>query len=541
MVYPRFYDGFMSSETKLSHNKFILSIVIIIALAASFATCYFATPTVFGGRDQGAIATAAINLAKYKSFTFSTPVSEDLFQKYGPGKALNYPGFDYTKDGKLISRFPKAYTIYLAGCYSLLGLKGIQYANFPLLFLFLVIFWLILRHFFSEEISFAGFLVAATFFPFLWFAKYALTEILMLFLVWAGIYFLILLCRCPTPTNSKGVGHLIISLTAFGLSALVRIEGIIFFLLAVFYVLFLQKKKNIPESKNFKKYLLLSTLFLLVVYLYLNFPTLLDSAKNIIKAFLPGSAKESAPSANLYFYLLRIFFNYGILVYLVLGLAGIVRLAMKFKKNWTKPEFIPVLILFPSFFYFVSPLVTLDDPWIFRRFVFAVFPVLVFCTIYFLDKFFRHKIFLYLSLVILIAANAVVSWRFLPLSENKNLLPQVEKISRKFKPNDLILVDRLASGSGYSLISEPLNTLYNRQAVYFFNADDLKYIRQGRYENIYLVAPLVGENPWYAGLAKGKMFDMLEVDNNFLEPPESKFGLAVNVEAKTPIGIWKLK
>ena len=48
-------------------------------------------------------------------------------------------------------------------------------------------------------------------------------------------------------------------------------------------------------------------------------------------------------------------------------------------------------------------MITLDEPWFLRRFVFAVFPALIFYTIYILQKFFRHKIFLYFVLVVLIA------------------------------------------------------------------------------------------------------------------------------------------
>ncbi|MDI6778178.1 MAG: glycosyltransferase family 39 protein [Patescibacteria group bacterium] len=516
-----------------------MSIIIVFALVASFTTCYFATPTVFGGRDQGAIATAAINLAKYKTFTFSTPESHDLFQKYGPGKALNYPGFDYTKNGQLVTRFPKAYIVYLAGLYSLFGLKGIQFANFIPLFLFFVLFWLTLRQFFSEKVSFLGFLIAATFFPFLWFAKYALTEIFMLFLVWAGIYFL-LTCRRRTST-AVDVGRLQLSLAAFGLSALTRIEGIVFFALAVIYIFILDRKKIIHLPKNFFKLLLFSILFLAIIYSFLNYSALFDSLKNIAKAFLPNSTKDSAPSANLYAYLARIFFSYNILIYFIFGIAGIAWLAAKIKKNWTKPEFLIIFILFPSFFYLISPLVSLDDPWLFRRFVFAVFPMLIFYSIFFLNRFFYHKIFLYLALAVLIAANSVISWRFLTLSENRNLLPQIEKISRKFGFNDLVMVDRMATGSGFSLMSEPMSALFGKNAVYFFNTDDLGYIDQNRYKNIYLVAPLTEEKTWYADLVKGKTFDMLEVDNNFLEPSEKKWGLARNIKSKTLTGIWKVK
>lgn len=528
----------MNIDSPLSYKfSFLSSAVVILALLASFTTCYFATPTIFGGRDQGAIAAAAINLAKHRSFTFSTPVSESLFQKYGPGKALNYPGFDYTKDGRLVSRFPKVYIVYLAGCYSLFGLKGIQFANFIPLFLFFILFWFTLREFFSKKISFLGFLLAATFFPFLWFAKYALTEIFMLFLVWAGIYFLIT-CRRWMPTNID-IGRLQISLAFFALSALTRIEGMIFFLLAAAYIVLLNKKKNITLSKNFYKLLSISVLFLLIIYLFLNFPALLDSVKNIAKVFLPDSTRDSAPSINLYSHLARVFFNYNILIYLILGLAGIGWLLKNAKQNWIKPEFLIIFILFPSFFYLISPLVSLDDPWLFRRFTFSVFPALIFYSIYFLNRYSKNKIMVYAIFFALLASNLIITGRYITYSENKNLLPQIEKISQKFGPDDLILVDRMATGSGFSLASEPMQTLYNKNAVYFFNADDLKYIKKDNYKNIYLIAPLDAKLTWYDNLNR-ELADTISINNNYLKESSGFFCLSQNVDTTTNNGIWKI-
>lgn len=534
----------MDSEAKLSHNKFVLSIVIFFSFVTSFTTCYFATPTVFGGRDQGSIATAAINLVKNKSFAFSTPVSQDLFRKYGHGKALNYPGFDYTKDGKLISRFPKAYIAYLAVFYTALDLKGIQYSNFIPLALFLVLFWLTLRGFFSEKISFLGYLVAATFFPFLWFAKYTLTEIFMLFLVWAGIYSLLVFrrnlitksARIKQPLQFFGLAILF-----FALSALTRIEGMIFFLLVVAYMIILYRKKIIILPKNILKYLLISILFLFIFYIFLNFPALSDSLKNIAKIFFPNSTKDSNLSTSLYLYLARIFLIYNILPYLILGLAGIIWLGKNLKSSWLKSEFLPIFITFPAFFYLLSPQITLDDPWLLRRFAFAVFPVLIFYSIYFLNHFFYHKIFLYITLIALIAGNFIVSLKFLNLSENKNLLPQIERLSKKFDANDLVIIDRLASGSGYSLLSEPLSAIYGKNAVYFFNPDDLKYIRKDNYKNVYLVAPFSEKKSWYFDLIKEKSFDTTIITNNFLEPAEKKWSLAENIESEELVGIWKIK
>lgn len=520
----------------------IFGLTALLSLAISLAACHFATPTVFGGRDQGSIGTAAIYLTRNHNLKINLPIAHDLFQKYGPGKALNFPGFDYAKDGRLFSRFPLGFTAYLASAYDLFGLKGIQYANFVPLFFFLVLNWLILKEFFDEKISFLGFLLAATFFPFLWFAKYALTETYMLFLVWTGIYFLI---KFRDRISSRlEMRSLYIALAAFALSALVRIEGLVFLFLAIIYIFLLQRKKLLDLPKNFKKNLLIATLVLLGLYVYLNFPDLVDSGKNLVKAFLPNSAKESAPSANMYEYLARIFFNYNLLAYILIGLVGIVLLAKNIRQNWSRLEFLPLFLTFPTFIYLLSPMITLDEPWFLRRFVFAVFPVLIFYSIYTLQKFFYHKIFLYFVLVVLIAANSVVSWRFFTTSENKDLLPQIEKLSQKFSADDLVLVDRMATGSGFSLASEPLRTIYGKQAVYFMNADDLKFVSQDRYKNIYLLAPLMSdeENPWYADLVKGKSpADAQIITNNFLEPSDNKYALAQNVESKDLTVVWKVK
>jgi hypothetical protein len=550
----------ISQNIDLETGK-IFWLVALISLAISLAVCHFATPTIFGGRDQGSIGTAAIYLSQNHNLKIDLPVAHDLFQKYGAGRALNFPGFDFAKDGHLFSRFPIGYTALLASAYELFGLQGIQYANFIPLFFFLVIFWLILKEFFDEKVSMFGFLLAATFFPFLWFAKYALTETYMLFLVWVGIYFLLSLRGARRRSNPKFEAQntgsprslwslamtewvFWLSLATFALSSLVRIEGIVFFFLAAIYVLLLQRKKMLDLTKNFKRNIAIATLALIGLYVYLNFPDLVDSSKNLVKAFLPNSAKESAPSANLYSYLARIFFNYNILAYLAAGLVGIALLVARYKKNWTKIEFLPIFLTFPTFIYLFSPMITLDEPWFLRRFVFAVFPVLIFYSIYALQKFFYHKIFLYFVLVVLIAANGVVSWRFLATSENKDFLPQIEKLSQKFGPDDLVLVDRMSAGSGYSLASEPLRTIYGRQAVYFFNADDLKFVSQDRYKNIYLLAPMMGEeqNPWYADLVAEKSPDGAQIiTNNFLQPSDKPWALAQNVETKDLMVIWKVK
>jgi hypothetical protein len=517
-------------------------LVFLVALGASFATCRFSAPTVFGGRDQGSIATAAIYLSQNHKLEIESPVVKDLFKKYGPGKALNFPGFDYTKDGNLVSRFPVGYTAYLASAYGFFGLKGIQYANLIPLMLFLFFFWLTLHEFFSEKVSLLGFLLAAAFFPFLWFAKYTLTETYMLFLVWAGIYFLIASLR-DAISKSLEVRTIRISaaLAALGLSSLVRIEGIAFFLLAAAYILALDRKKMIALPKNFRKYLMVSILAVSILYFYLNFPALSDSLKNIAKSFLSSAPGRPGESENGYAKLAILFFNYNFLIYALLGLSVAVYLVRNFKETFQKRVAIPLFVLFPSLVYLLFPFISADDPWMFRRYAFAVFPLFIFYSIYALNGFFRHKKFLYSALLILAVANAFVSYAFITRPENKNLLPEVENISQKFGSSDLVLVDRLASGSGFALMSEPMSAIFHKNAVYFFNADDLKSINESRYEHIYLIGPETDRDSWYRGLTERKSFTRTELTNNFLEPSNGFLELATNINLSSSVNIWKIK
>jgi hypothetical protein len=185
-------------------------------------------------------------------------------------------------------------------------------------------------------------------------------------------------------------------------------------------------------------------------------------------------------------------------------------------------------------------MITLDDPWIFRRFVFAVFPTLIFYSIHFLNRYGKNKAFVWAIFIALAASNLVITSRYFTYSENKNLLPQVESLSKKFGDNDLLLVDRLAAGSGFALLSEPLASLFGKNAVYFFNANDLNFIQKNNYKNIYLIAPLDAKQAWYDNLNK-ELIDMIPINNNHLKESSGFFSLAQNVEATMQNGIWKLK
>ncbi len=503
--------------------------IVFVSLTIAILSAFFSSPTVFGGRDQGAIATAAINLTKFYRFEFSTMESNDLFEKYGPGRALNYPGFDFTKTGELISRFPKGYISYLALFYSLGGIKGLRLANLLPLFLFFIHFYFILKQFLKAKEAFWGFFISASFFSFSWFSKYTLTETSFMAFLWIGIYYLILYFK---EEEKKDFFSAIISLFC---ASITRIEGLVVMaLLFGLYLLFEKNKSGVKNIKKIKAVLIFWAIAILIATL-INHNVILDSTKNLIKVFIPHFSKGSRPSTGLYLYLWRIFITYNILPYLIIGLGGLFFFILEFMKK-KRETMLPLFLPLPAFFYLLTPVISLDDPWSLRRFSFAVLPALIFFSVWAISN--LKKEVALLTFAALFISNIPSFLYFIQLSENSELLPQVEKLSQKFSPHDLILVDRLASGSGFSLISDPLASIYGKNALYFFNANDLKVIDASRYENIYLISPMTYPT-WHSDLKKEKI-EEFSLINSYLLPSNAVFSFAEIARSKTVNGIYKV-
>ena len=89
----------------------------------------------------------------------------------------------------------------------------------------------------------------------------------------------------------------------------------------------------------------------------------------------------------------------------------------------------------------------------------------------------------------MIVCNLTIFVPYLAISPNKNLLPQIEGISKNFVTSDLILVDRDATGGGWSMMTGPLNFIYDKQAVYFFNPNDLDKIDRKKFSAVYFIIP----------------------------------------------------
>jgi hypothetical protein len=185
----------------------------------------------------------------------------------------------------------------------------------------------------------------------------------------------------------------------------------------------------------------------------------------------------------------RVFFLYGLTSSLLLGIFASIYFWIK--KKWEL--LIPLFAVLPSLVYLFNPWISSDHPWMLRRFVFSIVPVFIFYSILFLEdwtadeKMKHRKIISWAFVAIMIFSNLFLFFRYFPFSENKGLIEETKKISENFGDNDLVLVDRSTTGDGWTMITGPLNFLYNKNAVYFFNPEDFGKIDRSKFEKIYLL------------------------------------------------------
>lgn len=466
------------------------------ALLAALFVGFISEPTIFSGRDQGSIAEAAYRLAQNTELAFSTPGSDSFFQIYGEGTALNFPGFAYTKEGYLLTQFPLGYTAWLGSFVSLFGLSGFALGNGILYFLSLFFFYQILRLFVHPYYAWAGLLLFGTSFLPNWFAKITLTENLALFLFLFLLYNIFLFFQ-----EAKFIFYVGILLSA-GLLAFTRIEGFALLFLALLITVFHPHGRTIIRTYPLKAFFLPSILFLFFFLrdLFLNLPYYKMIGKALAK-FLQGFSTDAIGAIERQtasFGLGSVFLLYGLLVISLVGFFGI----FLFLKERRYLLLLPVFIALPTFLYLFHPSITPDHPWMLRRYLFTLFPTLLFSAVIALAFLFTKNRSFPLGMPtgkrLLFASFSFLGLFFLQFpawstqlffAEHRTLREQIATFSKEFSDKDLILVDRTATGNGFSMLSGPGQFLFGKNTVYFFNPYDLAALDTSRFERVYLLTP----------------------------------------------------
>lgn len=509
----------------ISREMWIVSIALLFVV---ILFSLFSTPTVFSGRDQGSFSEAAVRLNQNHKLEFSTPASQEFFKIYGPGQALNFPGFYYTKQGMLITQFPLIYIVWLAIFYALFGITGFIVANAILMYIFLLSFYLLARIFLKTYSSLPTIVFAVTSFIFMWFSKFTLSENMALPLLWLTILSLMLFLR-----DLRKI-YYVVFLIAVGLLFFTRIEGIAFLVISVGIIFFHKSAREYVKNSLCKRFFLPIGIFAIVFIA--NLVKDINFYRTIAKTLLPEITLPQAQYLGTMentvmpiFYTERIFLLYGMLWFFIFGAISILVFI------WRKKIFklVPFFIILPSFIYFLDAYITMDQPWMLRRFMFSLMPLAIFYSGLFigqmLEKKFTKKskgfLLVLSSLVIsiLIIMNLLAFFSYLTFSENKGLLSQTQALSDKFSDNDLVLIDRGTTTDGWDMISGPMSFLYGKNTVYFFNNNDLAKLDLKRFNKVYLIAP-DKQVPFYLSSTIGKrltekdtynlVFSKLNIDQN---------------------------
>lgn len=511
-----------------------IGIFIIISFFA-----FFTTPTIFSGRDQGAIADAAIRLAQNHKLEFSTPASDAFFKIYGPGKALNFPGFYYNQTGELSTQFPLVYIAWLAIFYVFFGLAGLVLANVFLLFAFMFSFYALARTYLTRTYSMIALTFALTSFSFIWFAKFTLSENMALALLWTMIFSVIKFLE-----KQNSITYFTILLSG-SLLVFTRIEGVAFFAMALL-ILFLNKQTRQNLTKNYLESILLPLAFFFAIFVA-NFLKDIPFYKEMFKAFLnaiPSQTEEvgttNPNSAVPVLYTTQLFFLYGMMSFLILGFFGTANLFIK--KHFR--SLIAFIIILPSLVYLIDSQISIDQPWTLRRYIFSILPSAILYTTILIATI-RHdleekqsvfkKILPLTIIVIAIALNLPSFIKFATYSENKGLLEQTQELGNNFSSKDLILIDRTVSGDGWTMLSEPLNFLYGKNAVYFFNTNDLEKLDLSKFENVYLIVPENHKALYTSGELSERLipFKKYSIKTDRLDTSIKKSSLLVSFPKKT--------
>jgi len=462
-------------------NKLIIfkkDVIILLGISLLWLgfLAYFSSPTVFSGRDQGSFAEAAIDLSRNHKLETSFQAEKDFFNIYGQGKALNFPGFYYTHEGELITQFPLGYIAYLAVFFSLFGLFGFFVANALAFLLFIFSFYFIAKKIIQGNYYFWPIVLVFSSFAFSWFFKFSLGENLALGLLWFAIWQAI---KFWEQKDKKSLFLLIISL---GYMFFIRPETILL-ALAVIIIFWVREKKglNLFRQVNLVSWIGLSVMTVLfILSLFVN----QEFYRVTLKSFhseglgLPGLGiwQEIGHTFN-------VFSIYSLTIFLAFSFLGIVFLLKK--KNYLK--LIPFFVILPTCLYLIDPGISNDHPWMLRRFLYSIIPVIFLYAIVFLDSFFQKKKTFVFFATLLTIYNLMVSLPYLTFVPQGGLLAETKKLSQNFSDQDLILVDRLATGDPYEMMAGPLRSVFQKQAVYFFNVNDLNKINLDHYQKVYFI------------------------------------------------------
>lgn len=355
------------------------------------------------------------------------------------------------------SRLP-VYTVWLATQHIFFGDRWLLRSNAILVCLGLFALFTISSLFAGKKNGLIALALFSSSMPFLWFSRETLSEVLSFFLLWILILFFVIFLK------TKRYVFFLVSLIAVWLFALCRIEGFFIqfsIMLAHFYILFINRIRNL------KKYILVLFIYLIIIssniliikffsfssYFVANVkgsagaintsvsslitktnPYVIDSTENDVKL------SERIP---LFMFNMLAKYNYVLVLASIFLVVGLIFIHKQKYLNLTKKYlFVILIILLPEFYKFINPGVSLFQPWLYRRYMYALLPFGYICLVILIQNVINRK--KNISLIIFslfLVINLCLSYNIIFLKNNWMLADKLSEITKGISQNDIIIND----------------------------------------------------------------------------------------------------
>lgn len=409
--------------------------VLIIVLLVSLIGILFPHDT-SGGRDEGGYSGIAVMLSKNNN-NFLMP--SNLF---GAPLILN----DQLKP-TVASVSTPSYMVWLAIHNIFFGFQWLLRGNIPLTILSLCSLYLVSSLFTKKSISLIVVALFSSSLPFLWFMRETMSENLSLFLLWTSMVFFFVFFR--TKRNVYLVG-LILGMWLFSFT---RLEGILIQLTT-----FLVFSSILLITRTFplrRKLLTILIYFVIIVstsltsksfahnsYLNTTIPIVEHVIKqSISKPYAEPIRKEIVLADRIPVFAIQMLAKYN-LVLILFSILLIVPLLFLDKKR-TKEEKIFIIglliIISPEYYKFIDPSVTLEQPWMYRRYLYALLPMGYLCFSILTYKLLGQKLWTVL-LGVFIIINIFLSSKIITLKNNWGVKEQMEKLTKNISSDDFVIV-----------------------------------------------------------------------------------------------------
>jgi len=402
----------------------------------------------FGGRDESIFPNYAVYLANNHTLNLPSYLN-NLPTNYAEGVRARLP----------------AYTVWLAIQNIFFGNQWLLRSNAVLIMLGLFSFFLTASYLSNKKIALLCSILLGSTMPFLWFMRETMTENLSFFLLWFSILSLI------TYLKSKNALFLVATLFGTWVFSLTRIEGLFIQMTFLITLIFFTLRNNI---RNIIAIFVICIFFIsssLLIVRFFGFSSYfiknIDGARSNLNQDISIFVSNTNPTKPLFKTLswqhkevflynkmpefIAIMLNKYNYVVIFLSICILITITSFSKQKYKYSKKLYLLILFiilPEFYKFVSPSVTLDQPWLYRRYLYALLP-LGYLSFSILLWTFNKRLFTLIIFCLMFVINIIFSSNILFLKNNWILVDKLDYLLKNISKNDLVIIRSWTLGYYY--------------------------------------------------------------------------------------------